>query len=130
MTEQHVASIPEIGILEFYPKDIPEIAVIFNNRIARTLWLAIKFQHLTDQHFNEGIATITPWIEDGELDAEDDEHAAMQLYTWLIGWRMIGDSGIPFCRKLIPYIRGNKTIAYRLPNGDLIGGTQAEMELI
>ncbi len=130
MTTEHVASIPEIAELTFNPEEVPEIAEIFRNRIARTLWLAIKYQHLVNQHFNEGITTIAQWIEDGELDAEDGEHAALQMVSWLTGWRMLADTDIPFCRKLIPYIRGNKTIAYRLPNGDLIGGTQTEMELI
>ncbi len=129
MTEQHVASIPEIAELTFSPEEVPEIAEIFRNRIARTLWLAIKSQHLVDQRFNEGIALIAQWIEDGELPENDDE-AASKMLSWLKGWRMIGPNEIQFTRKLIPYMRGNKIIAYRLPNGDLIGGTQAEMELI
>ncbi len=95
--------------LGFDPKlsDNQEIKKVFADKLACTLWLAIKSTHLVDERFNQACIAIARWIR-----KEKEPLTEGRLYVFLDQWGVIGTNEQKFCTELLPYARGEKTIKY------------------
>ena len=112
--------IKQLVVLNFDPKTASqEFQKVFANDLTRTLWLAIKQSHLTDQYFCKSIiryaVAINAAKEEGKLSAET-------LFRILSGFAspplsgVIGPSERSFAEELLPFVTGEKTITFEISN--------------
>ena len=93
------------------------IKEVFSDELARTLWLAIKQAHIVDQNFSESCLIYARRIEKlrskGMLNAE-------QLFRILAGTAIVPGCGVigsgegVFAAELLPFIMGEKSIAFKV----------------
>ena len=105
------APIKELYTLSFDPnKAEPAIQRVFKDRIARTIWLAIKGQHLVSQYFNQDCVDIARWMRQ-RLKAKERMDGGV-LFNMLSRVGVLGTEEQDFAERLIPYVSGEKKIAW------------------
>jgi len=112
------SGIREEVTLTFDParSDNPLIRAVFEDDIARNLWLGVKQSHLTNQYFNEGCLRIAAWIKKQKTPLTE---SALTGFLW--NYDMIGTAENDFAKKLLPFATGEKAITYTIsptPNGE------------
>jgi hypothetical protein len=85
-----------------------DLKLIFQNKLARTLWIGIKQRHLTSQYFEGHCLNASKALEkDGVPDsAEKLEH--------LIGRHFGIGYSKEFIEELLPYLSGKKNLEYEV----------------
>ncbi len=95
-------------VLNFDPYYVDDIHQdIFNDDIARTLYLGIRQQHLVNQYFNQNCLDIAGFARSivGHLDGRI-------LFSWLRGKGMVGSEEQDFADELLPYVLGAKALTW------------------
>jgi len=93
--------------LGFFIVDASEmIRDIFRNRIARTLWMGIKNNHIVDQHFDEHCLELAHFIE-----TRDEPLEAWALTSMLRRRNMTGLTE-NYGEILLPYVTEEKDIEW------------------
>jgi hypothetical protein len=85
---------------------------VFQDRIARNLWLGIKWKHIVDQHFNENCLKVADWIREGKLTMDD----GAMLNHCLTNAGMIGVNERDMGFLLIPFTVGSRDFRYEVCN--------------
>ena len=80
-----------------------EIRNIFDSKMARTLWLAIKPKHLTDQYFNKNCLGAGRTLE--TLEIKSESHLKNILWS-----HFKYDFGGNFISELFPYVMEDKSL--------------------
>lgn len=104
--------------LRFDPQNAGEvISEIFKDDLARALWLGIRQGHLIDQDFHRNILRYSQTIKreksEGKLDSR-------RLFDILSGFAkppacgVIGPNEQTFAEELLPFINGEKSIAFTI----------------
>ncbi len=101
-----MSGIPDPCELTFFVADYPIIAEVFENRVARTVWLGVKAGHITSTEFNQNCLTLAGWIEH-----EDSPVTSSWLTFQLQSLNMIG-SAEKYGDVLAPYVNGEKDIRW------------------
>lgn len=113
-TETESASIPEKVTLTFDPaKSVnPQIRTVFEDPLARTIWIAIRRSHLTNQYFNQSCLTLAKELRKKKYQNIDGK----QLNTLLYRQGTIGSAEYDVGDKILPFVKGEKTfeIEYKL----------------
>ncbi|EKE19049.1 MAG: hypothetical protein ACD_9C00156G0001 [uncultured bacterium] len=114
--------ISQIVSMAFDPEaSSQEIREIFSDRLARTLWLGIKQCHVVSRNFNRAIPAYAKLIAD-EMAKEGEVFCAEKLFKILSGYgknpicRVIGEDGRTFAAELLPFIKGEKEMTFKVTN--------------
>lgn len=104
--------------LPFDPKNSDdEIRKIFNDDLARTLWLGIRQGHIAEKNFKKAILACAEVIRPIK---DQESFDAKELFDILSGshkrsrFRVIGESEKLFAEELLPFIKGEKTIKFEI----------------
>jgi len=104
--------------LPFDPKDgDKEIKKIFEDDLARTLWLGIRQGHIVQSNFKKAILAYAKVIRPIK---DQESFGAKELFSILSGshkrsqFRVIGESEKLFVEELLPFIKGEKTIKFEI----------------
>lgn len=106
--------IPEIIELTFRPDELEgEVAKVFKDDLARTLWLAIKRSHVVAKGFNSLCLAYAKKLR----GMDKEELTAERLFSILNGSidqreDLIGTKEIAFARELLPFVKGKKELRY------------------
>lgn len=109
-----LVGIPEIVELTFRPDEVGgEVAKVFKNALARTLWLAIKPGHIVAEGFNLLCLAYAKKLR----GIKKEELTAKRLLSILSGSihpenHIIGTTEIAFARELLPFVKGYKKFRY------------------
>ena len=110
--------IPETVTLAFDPADeSEEIKTIFANDLARTIWLAVKFRHLTTSHFNSSCLHFAAAIKKAR---KKRPLTSTELSVILSGGtvppapRIIGSNEADFVDELLPLVNGEKILDFEI----------------
>ncbi len=107
-------STPKKVTLSFDPakSDNPTLRAVFEDPLARIIWIAIKRNHLTSQFFNQSCLTLAKELRKKKYQKIDGK----QLNTLLYWQGTIGSAEQDVGDKILPYIKGEKTfeIEYKL----------------
>lgn len=94
-------------VLNFDPYYTDDVHIdIFNDPVARTLYLGIKQQHIVSTRFNQNCLDISRQVTIRPPDGR-------VLFAWLVDAGMIGSSEREFSDELLPYVLGQKVITWR-----------------
>ena len=83
---------------------------VFEDDVARTVWLAVRPGHLVDDHFDENCLTVAKWVRTRK--ARGDALTVGWLNGALHSLGMVGTAERPFCELLLPFMRGERQISY------------------
>ena len=104
--------------LPFDPSDgDAEIRKIFDDDLARTLWLGIRQGHIVEKNFKKAILAYTEVIRPIK---DQESFGAKELFDILSGshkrsrFRVIGESEKTFVEELLPFIKGGKAIKFEI----------------
>lgn len=110
--------IPENVTLAFDPETEGEIIQkIFADKTARTLWTAIKPGHLTSQYFNEDCLVYAKEIERAKKKSPLTAKQLLNILSGVArppGRGIIGPSELDFTEELLPFVRGERNIAFTI----------------
>jgi len=110
--------IKEQIVLDFDPEktDNPTIRAIFQDSIARNIWLGVKQGHIVNQYFNDGCLDIANW---GRHHKEPI--TVSQLNSFLLHNDMIGWAEDDFPAELLPFVLGERTIKWEVKHVESSG---------
>lgn len=99
--------IPKIAVLAFDPLAIEDrkLRKVWKDPIARTLWLAWKWRHLTDQNFNDQCLKAAAYLTALPVRTLGDLSKALGRFP---------AGGERFIEELLPYVTGQKQIGYEV----------------
>lgn len=118
--------IPEAVTLTFDPGQTREVKKVFSNNLARTLWLAIKPGHLTNQFFNDDCLHYAKTIEDIKKKKLLTAKLLLNILSGAgkpPGHAVIGKDELGFATELLPFINGDKTMNFTVE----LGGARKEV---
>jgi hypothetical protein len=98
--------------LKFDPLDFSvkrEVREIFENKLARTLWMGIKQRHLTDQYFEANCLNASKALE--KTGVPDCAEKLEYIITRQFG---SGYNNKQFLEELLPYLTGKKNLEYEV----------------
>ena len=107
--------IPEVVTLAFDPETDEEIKEVFSNDLARTLWLAVRRSHLTDQYFNNNCLQYAKVIESFKKEGPLTAGLLLRILSGVAkppGQGIIGSAELEFATELLPFVNGEKTINF------------------
>jgi RimJ/RimL family protein N-acetyltransferase len=97
--------------LKFDPKGnkiSEELKSVFENKLARTLWMGIKQRHITDQYFEDSCLGLAKLIEiKGAPDSAEKLEYMIDRYFGR-GYSK------EFISELLPYLSGEKNLEYEV----------------
>lgn len=102
--------------LKFDPYDektTKEVKAIFENRLARTLWMGIKQRHVTSQYFARQCLNVSEIFE--KLGVPDTPEKLKRILEK--NFNTIYDSTTysrEFLEELLPYLSGDKDLEYKV----------------
>jgi len=97
--------------LKFDPKDEKigeELKLVFENKLARTLWMGIKQRHLASQYFEGHCLNAAKSLE--KIGVPDSAEKLEYIITRHFG---VGYSQ-EFIDELLPYLTGKKNLEYEV----------------
>lgn len=98
--------------LKFDPSDKrirKELKKVFENKLARTLWMGIKQRHVTDQYFERNCLDLGEFIsKKGVPDSPEKLEYMIHRYFGRGGYSK------EFIRELLPYLSGEKNLEYEV----------------
>jgi hypothetical protein len=97
--------------LVFDPLDFSmrkELREVFENKLARTLWIGIKQRHLTDQYFEGHCLKVSKIIE------KDGIPESTEKLEYLINRHFGNGYSKEFIAELFPYVSGEKNLEYEV----------------
>jgi hypothetical protein len=97
--------------LKFNPNDKEireELKLVFENKLARTLWIGIKQRHLTSDLFESQCLNMTKTIE------KEGVPKSKEKLEYLINRHFENGYSKEFIDELFPYISGEKTLEYEV----------------
>lgn len=107
--------VPSYVVLKFDPTSTkePKLKKVWANPIARTLWIAKKWRHLTNQYFNDECLQRAAWIK--KTPPKTDEDLRKLVGSWSPGSNFPSHSNGQdlWVKELLPYVIGQKQIGYR-----------------
>lgn len=84
--------------------DNPEIIAVFNDDLAKTIWIAIKRNHLVSESFNKNCLRLASELR----KTKNRNITGKQLNDYLSWLDMIGTKEDDVGDKILPYIRGEQ----------------------
>lgn len=108
--------ISESVTLSFNPEtSSPEIQKVFTSELARILWLAIRQGHMVNKHFNSAVLKYAEIIESSKKKGELNAQTLFRILSSFAKQptcAVIGPGEQLFAEELLPFINGEKTIAF------------------
>lgn len=107
--------IPKVLTLNFNPETAgDEIRKVFDDDLARLLWLAIKSSHVVARGFNAGCLryaeTLRRIMEEKPLTAE----RLLLTLGGVPGHGILGLNELAFATELLPFVNGTKKIGLKI----------------
>ncbi len=100
------AQLPDYVDLNFFVVDAePLVQEVFRDRVARTIWLGVKWNHIVDQNFTANCLEVSKAVKDRMVDGRWLSAVLQRLH-------MIGTSETTG-EVLAPYVNGRKDLRWK-----------------
>jgi hypothetical protein len=97
--------------LGFDPLDLSlrrDLREVFENKLARTLWMGIRQRHISDQYFETNCLKVSKIIE------KDGIPESKEKLDYLISRHFGCGYSKEFIEELFPYVSGEKNLEYEV----------------
>jgi hypothetical protein len=95
--------------------DNPVLNEVFQDRVARTIWLGLKQGHLASDTFDKDCLWVSHQIKEikdkGQIITA---HTLYHLMAFRLRTPLVGTSELAFCEELLPYVLGSKNFTYKV----------------
>lgn len=112
--EEYIKNPVELQFDPFDEKTTKEVKAVFENKLARTLWMGIKQKHLTDQYFENQCLNVSEIFK--KLGVPDTPEKLKRIlernFNTLYNSNTLYNK--KFVEELLPYLSGDKDLEYKI----------------